>query len=64
MIKKQIEKPHGYLIDADGDVIQRFANWSTGEKQVHNATESVEYVNGPADHEKQVHPDYKKSEIQ
>ena len=55
----EIEEPHGYLIDADGNVIQRFGNWSVGEREVHPETKTVEYVNGPADHERDVHEDYK-----
>ena len=54
-----IERPHGYLLDADGRVIERFGNWTTGEREVHPAVESVEYVDGPNAHEKPVHEDYK-----
>ena len=59
MITKQIDQPHGYLLDSDGLIIQRFANWETGEREVHPATESVEYVDGPAGHDKPVHEEYR-----
>ena len=59
MKKVEIEKPHGYLKDGDGKVIQRFANWQTGEREVHPETESVEYVAGSTEHEKPLHEDYK-----
>ena len=59
MTTKHIGQPHGHLLDADGNVIQRFGNWETGERVVHPATESVEYVDGPAAHDKPVHEDYR-----
>ena len=55
----EIEQPHGYLMDGDEKVIQRFGNWETGKRKVHPATESVEYVAGPAVHDKPVHEDYR-----
>jgi hypothetical protein len=53
-----IEQPHGYLLDADGHVVRRFGNWETGEHNVPNAVTSVEYVDGPTDHTREVHGDY------
>ena len=55
----KIKEPHGYLLDKDGKVISRFGNWRIGEHSVPNAVESVEYVNGPSGHDKQVHEDYR-----
>ena len=54
-----IEQPHGYLLDGNGQVIQRFGGWDTGEREVHPATDSAEYVDGPASHQTSVHEDYK-----
>ena len=54
-----IEQPHGYLLDEDGKIYQRFGNWSVGETELPDVVESVEYVDGPSDHEKEVHDDYK-----
>ena len=53
-----IDQPHGYLKDGDGKVIQRFASWDTGAREVHDATESVEYVDGATAHDEDVHDDY------
>lgn len=59
MIPIKIEQPHGYLLDGDGAVILRFANWETGEHSVSESVESVEYVNGPSAHEREVHESYR-----
>ena len=53
-----IEQPHGYLLDGDGRVVLRFANWSIGEHNVPDSVESVEYVEGPSAHDRDVHEDY------
>ena len=55
----KIEQPHGYLLDADGKVIDRFGNWETGYAEVHPATDSIEYVEGPSSHDEPIHEDYK-----
>lgn len=55
----EIEQPHGYLKDDDGHVILRFANWSIGDHQVPDATESAEYVDGPNAHTESVAEKYK-----
>ena len=55
----EISEPHGYLLDSDGKVVQRFANWSVGYHAVPDVVESVEYVDGPADHDRSVHEDYR-----
>ena len=54
-----IEQPHGYLKDADGKVVLRFANWSIGEHSVPDTVDSVEYVDSPSAHTEPVHDDYK-----
>jgi len=54
-----IEQPHGYLLDTDGRVVLRFGNWKTENHEVPDAVESVEYVDGPNAHSKDVHDDYK-----
>ena len=59
----EIEQPHGYLLDADGKVFKRFGNWDTEQRQsVPDIVESVEYVNGPAEHDKKVDSEYSGSE--
>ena len=55
----KIEHPHGYLLDSDGHVILLFANWETAEHSVPDATASVEYVDGPAAHDRDIHDDYR-----
>ena len=54
-----IENPHGYLRDDEGRVVIRFGNWETGEHQVPDVVSSVDYVDGPADHDEQVADRYK-----
>jgi hypothetical protein len=54
-----IEQPHGYLLDADGRVVLRFAGWSTGDHDVPEAVTSVEYVSDPGAHDREVHTEYK-----
>jgi len=49
-----IKQPHGYLLDADGLVVLRFSNWSIGDHSVPDVVDAVEYVDGPADHDKPV----------
>jgi hypothetical protein len=49
-----IEQPHGYLLDADGNVVDRFGNWETGEHDVPDSVEAVEYVSGAAAHSKPI----------
>jgi len=58
MTEINIEQPNGYLLDVDGRVVLRFANWQTGTHQVSNHVNGVEYVAGPSDHSKEVHADY------
>jgi len=55
----KIEQPHGYLKDADGEVVVRFGSWKTGEHAVPDAVESVEYVDGPDSHTEPVADEYK-----
>ena len=55
----EIEQRHGYLLDGDGNVIDKFGNWRVGEHRVPDAVESIEYVDGPADHEREIHGDYR-----
>ena len=55
----KIEQPHGYLLDGDDRVVLRFGNWDIGEHSVPDDVESVEYVDGPADHDREVHEDYR-----
>lgn len=50
-----IESPHGCLKDADGRVVLRFGNWSTGSHDVPDAVETVDYVDGAAAHSEAVH---------
>ena len=57
-----ISQPHGYLLDNDGRVVVRFANWSIGNHQVPESVDSVEYVNGPSAHDRDAHEDYKTQE--
>ena len=54
-----INQPHGYLLDSDGRVVLRFANWSTGDHQVPEVVKTVDYVDGPNAHEKDMHDYYK-----
>jgi len=54
-----IDEPHGYLKDADGNVVMRFGNWNVGTHSVPDAVESVEYVDGPNAHTEPFHDDYK-----
>jgi hypothetical protein len=54
----QIYQSDGYLRDADGDVVVRFANWETGDHTVPEAVESVDYVSGPAAHDEPVAEKY------
>ena len=57
-----IDQPNGYLLDADDRVVMRFANWSSGDHHVPDAVDSVEYVDGPSDHDRGVHDIYKTDE--
>ena len=50
-----IEQPHGYLLDEEGRVVSRFGGWRVGEHDVPEAVEDVEYVDGPAVHDKAKH---------
>jgi hypothetical protein len=54
-----IEQPHGYLRDADGLVVLRFGNWETGQHNVADVVESVDYVKGPNSHTEPVAEKYK-----
>jgi len=51
----EIEQPHGYLLDSDGNVVTRFGNWRLGEYDVADSIRSVEYVDGPAAHSRAVY---------
>ena len=59
MTEIYIKQPHGYLKDSEGRVIQRFANWRVGQLPVHPDTDSIEYVDGPAAHDAEIHEDYR-----
>ena len=64
MTKIVIKEPHGYFLDADGRVVDRFANYATGERDLstHPHADSiadVEYVGGPGNHDKPIHDDYR-----
>jgi len=54
-----IEQPHGYLLDDDGRVVIRFANWQVGDHAVPEHIVDVDYVGGSNAHTKNVHSDYK-----
>ena len=58
----EIEKPHGYLKDSEGKIVVRFGNWNVGSHQVPDVVNSVEYVDGPNSHDKQIHEDYQTDE--
>ena len=58
MSQIEIEQPHGYLLDENGRVVLRFGNWKTGEHNVPDVVDSVEYVGGPNDHDREIHDDY------
>ena len=58
----EIEQPHGYLLDGDGRVVDRFGNWTIGTHVVPDAVESVEYVGGASAHDREVHDDYQPQE--
>ena len=65
MSKINIKEPHGYLLDDNGRVIDRFGNWETGERDLseHKYSEnieSVDYVKTAGDHDMEIHDDYKK----
>jgi len=53
-----ITEPHGYLLDSDGKVVDRFGDLETGKIEVQEAVDSVEYIDTPAGHTKSVHSDY------
>ena len=58
-----IEHPNGYLLDQDGNVVDRFGLWETGQRDLSghphsDAIESVDYVNSPGDHDRDIHDDY------
>lgn len=55
----EIEHPHGYLLDEEDKVVARFGDWNPGVHKVSLAVTDVEYVDGPAAHDKEVHPDYR-----
>jgi len=54
----QIEQQHGVLLDANGLVVSKFGNWTLGEHRVSDAVSSVEYVDGPAAHTRDVADKY------
>lgn len=54
----EITNPHGVLLDGDGRVVTLFGNWEVGIQRVSEAVESVEYVSGPAAHERSVYWTY------
>jgi len=54
-----IDQPHGYLLDTDDKVVFRFGNWTTGDHDVSDVVETVEYVDGPSAHDRDVHDDYR-----
>jgi hypothetical protein len=54
----KIEQPHGTMLDADGNVVQRFGGWRPGEYPVPSAVETIEYVDGPTAHERDVYWKY------
>ncbi|AFH22627.1 hypothetical protein OSG_eHP31_00075 [environmental Halophage eHP-31] len=55
----KIEQSHGYLLDSEGRVVTRFANWDIGSHPVPDHVDTVEYVDGPAAHSKPVDDAYK-----
>ena len=58
MKETTITHPHGYLLDSDGNVCKLFGNWQIGTHTVPDHVESVEYVDGPAAHDVDIHDDY------
>lgn len=59
MTEITIEEPHGYMRDADGNVVVRFANYDAGTHQVPDAVDSVDYVDGPTAHTEDIDAQYK-----
>lgn len=59
MTEIEIQEPHGYLRDANGRVVTRFANWRLGTHNVPDSVESVEYVNGSNAHNESVADAYR-----
>lgn len=59
-METNIEQPHGYCLDSDGNVCFKFGNFNTSEKhEFPDATEQIEYVNDPSAHDCTVHWKYK-----
>jgi len=57
--EREINRPHGYMLDSDGRICLRFANWDTSQTHtVPDYITDVTYVDGPAAHDKSVHNDY------
>jgi hypothetical protein len=57
-MKMNIEQPHGVMLDADGNVVQRFGGWRLGEYPVPSPVETIEYVDGPVAHKREVYWKY------
>jgi len=54
-----IEEPNGYMEDSDGKVCFKFGNWAVGSHTVPDYVSEVHYVDGPADHDVDIHDDYR-----
>lgn len=54
-----ITQPHGVLLDGDGLVVVKFGRWETGQHQVPDSVQSVEYVDGPTAHKRDVADKYR-----
>lgn len=54
-----IQQPHGYLLDSEGRVVDRFAGFTPGVHKVSNEVVEVEYVDDRASLDREVHPEHK-----
>lgn len=54
-MKINIDRPHGYFLDNDNRVVLRFGGWKVGEHEVPKSVASVEYVDGSAAHDRDIH---------
>jgi len=59
----EVTEPHGYLLDSDGRVVQRFKDWSIRKHDVGDTVATVEYVDSPNAHSKSVHNDYRTNQV-
>lgn len=58
----EIERPHGYLFDSDGQICIRFGNWKPGTHKVPEYVDtrrSPEYVDSATGHSKKLAEAYR-----